>query len=75
MNYLSDACKARRYLGSYGLISSVVIKWGNLRNYAQRRNSVKTEKDKEDTFLAHMKLYSEIHISCGKFYLVFCVFK
>lgn len=60
MNYFSDA---RRYLGSYGLISSAVIKWDNLRNFAQR-NSVKTEKDKEDTFLTHMKLYSEIHISC-----------
>lgn len=71
MNYFSDA---RRYLGSYGLISSAVIKWDNLRNFAQR-NSVKTEKDKEDTFLTHMKLYSEIHISCEKLYLVFCVFK
>lgn len=71
MNYFSDA---RRYLGSYGLISSAVIKWDNLRNYAQR-SSVKTEKDKEDTFLAHMKLYSEIYISCEKLYLVFCVFK
>ena len=58
MNYFSDAYKASTYLGSYGLIPSAGIKWEDLRNYAQRRNSIKTEKDKQGTFLAHMRLYS-----------------
>lgn len=75
MNYFSDAYKASTYLGSYGLIPSAGIKWEDLKIYAQRRNSVKTEKDKQDTFLAHMRLHSEIHINCGNLYLVYCIFK
>lgn len=75
MNYFSDAYKASTYLGSYGLIPSAGIKWEDLRIYAQRRNSIKTEKDKQDTFLAHMRLYSEIHINCGNLYLFYYMFK
>ena len=75
MNYFSDAYKASTCLGSYGLIPSAGIKWEDLRNYAQRRNSIKTEKDKQGTFLAPMRLYSEIHINCGNLYRVYCIFK
>lgn len=45
INYLSDACKARWYLGFYGVTPRVGIKWETLRNYAQRKNSANEEKD------------------------------
>lgn len=33
-----------------------------------------TKQNKKATFLVHMKLYSEIHISYGNLYLVLCVY-
>lgn len=63
---IRDAKKAKKkkIMSFYVPIPSVDKKQTNklelLRNYALRRNSANTEKDKGTTFLSHMKLYSEI---------------